>query len=188
MYFVCGSGMYGKVDEIPGIGYIQTKFGHLYYLPLVPTSTYFVTEEFGVQILGSTLPLNAKSVLKTYLWAGLLVAAIVLTGFGVPMLADGEAFGAGGKVVLTIFILGSITATFFASRIWNKASYERACEIADQLNFEPQLKIFIDLQYDQISEQQADARLDELSSSLADLDDLSDELAASGLDQTITQN
>ena len=85
-------------------------------------------------------------------------------------------------------ILGSIAAAYFSGRIWSKASYQRAVEIADQLNFDPQLKIYIDLQYEQISEQEADDRLDKLSSDLDELDDLTDEIAASGLDQTFTTN
>ena len=186
MFIVWGSGMYGKVDEIPEIGYVRTKFGHLYYFPLIPTASYFVTQEAGDQFAGSSLPLNVKSILKAYIWSGLVVAAVgcIIVG-GATLTAP---IGAVEVAVATIMILGSIAAAYFSGRIWSKASYQRAVEIADQLNFDPQLKIYIDLQYEQISEQEADDRLDELSSDLDELDDLTDEIAASGLDQTFTTN
>ena len=37
MVFVFGSRLYGKVDEVPGIGHVATKFAHFDYMPLVPT-------------------------------------------------------------------------------------------------------------------------------------------------------
>ena len=45
MIIVWGSGLYGDVDAIPGIGKVATKFGHLYYLPLIPTGSHFIFQQ-----------------------------------------------------------------------------------------------------------------------------------------------
>jgi hypothetical protein len=45
MILIWGSGMYGKCDEVPGICHVATQFGHLWYIPLIPTGTYAIIEK-----------------------------------------------------------------------------------------------------------------------------------------------
>jgi len=39
MVIVWGSRLYGKVDVVPGFFHVATRFGHVYYLPLIPTQS-----------------------------------------------------------------------------------------------------------------------------------------------------
>jgi hypothetical protein len=36
MIIVWGSRLYGKVDAVPGLFHVATRFGHIWYLPLIP--------------------------------------------------------------------------------------------------------------------------------------------------------
>ena len=39
MIIVWGTKLYGKVDEVPGMFHVATRFFHLWYIPLVPLSS-----------------------------------------------------------------------------------------------------------------------------------------------------
>jgi hypothetical protein len=49
---VWGTRMMGKVDAVPGVGHVATKFFYLQYVPLIPVETYLVFREVGEQIHG----------------------------------------------------------------------------------------------------------------------------------------
>lgn len=70
---VWGTKLYGKVDEIEGVGYVATQFGHLFWIPLIPYQSYFVTAKQGHQFEGIKLGLWSKSVLVGYLRAASLI-------------------------------------------------------------------------------------------------------------------
>src|SRR5437762_2645960 len=47
MLLVWGSKLYGRVDDVPGMFYVATRFGHLWYLPLIPMGSFVVLERQG---------------------------------------------------------------------------------------------------------------------------------------------
>jgi hypothetical protein len=81
--FVYGSGYYGKVDQVPGVCYVITLFGHFCFVPLFPQRTYLVREgtetydaTFGLALMrfsGVRLRLSLKSVLFGWLRVLLLM-------------------------------------------------------------------------------------------------------------------
>ena len=90
---VYGTGMYGKVDEVEGFCWTATQFGHIYWIPLIPTGSYIVTGEDGDGIQGLKVPLNGKSVGVAYL-QGLLLATTI--GCLIGGISTGSPFAWGG--------------------------------------------------------------------------------------------
>ena len=66
MIIVWGSGLYGDVDAVPGIGRVKTNFGHLYYIPLIPTGSHFIFEESSNGWQGVPIRLSVKSIFTTW--------------------------------------------------------------------------------------------------------------------------
>ncbi|MEZ6055673.1 MAG: hypothetical protein R3C01_03120 [Planctomycetaceae bacterium] len=66
MVIVWGSGLYGKVDEIPGLCHVATKFGHLYYIPLIPVDSVVVFEKTADGWRGIEIGVSLKSVLVAW--------------------------------------------------------------------------------------------------------------------------
>lgn len=90
MVIVWGSRMCGKVDAVPGICHVATNFGHLYYIPLIPTQSLLVFGEDENGIYGLKIPFSFKSILvawmRTALWAVLIFAigATLIVSFDAP--------------------------------------------------------------------------------------------------------
>ena len=88
MVIVWGSRLYGKVDEVPGFFHVATRFGHIYYLPLIPMKSFVVLGQSGEEFTGVPIPLSFKSILLAWVRAGLLLAAIVMTFAALVNLGD----------------------------------------------------------------------------------------------------
>jgi len=182
---VWGSRLYGKVDEIEGIGHVETSFGHLYFFPLIPMGSMFITGREGDEVYGASVPLNSKSILMAWLRA-IAVVAVICFFVGV-CLSDRGAMG--GKLYPSIGLAISVGALVALNLKWaKKASYERAKTLATKLGFDPRLKVFIDLHYGEISEAEADRQMEQLQTGLSDFDNLMDEIQASGMDQPVNLN
>ena len=67
MVIVWGQRMYGRIDKLAG-SYVGTRFFHIYYLPLIPLSSWLVLEEHDKgSFLGMRVPLQLRSVLAAWL-------------------------------------------------------------------------------------------------------------------------
>jgi hypothetical protein len=131
MYFVFGHRLYGKVDAIPGIGHVATKFFHFDYVPLVPTESWLVTAQSGKTWRGVKIPLSAKSVFVGWGRATAILAAV--TGAVIALVSaldrrpDPTTIAAGVAIVAAS--IGFVVLTKKLS--WfNRASYARACQLA----------------------------------------------------------
>lgn len=81
MIIIWGSRHYGKVDG-HGSEYMSTRFGHLYFFPIVPMQSRWVTRVLsGDQLFGFDVPLSGRSVIATYLrfWAPLIALGLGAT-------------------------------------------------------------------------------------------------------------
>jgi hypothetical protein len=63
---IYGHRHYGHTDEIEGLGYISTRFVHIWFLPLVPFGSIFVVGEDGDGMRGVKVPLSFKSVFTVW--------------------------------------------------------------------------------------------------------------------------
>ena len=131
MYYVFGHRLYGKVDAIPGVGHVATKFFHIDYLPLVPTESWLVTQQSGKSWRGVKIPLSAKSV-----FVGWARAIAVLAGIGLAVGAIATAAGgrSDGSTVLGLAGAAAACGAFYGLisylRPFKHASYARACQLA----------------------------------------------------------
>ena len=74
MFFVFGHRLFGKIDQVPGVLHVATKFYHVNYLPIYPIKSYIIREEDG---LGVPIPMNYRSMLMAFARMGLLAMAVI---------------------------------------------------------------------------------------------------------------
>lgn len=165
MFIVWGSGLYGKTDEIPGLGYVATKFGHLYYLPLFPSGSNFVIEKTSDGWQGAPIRFSGKSFMMAWLRALLLIGSLISVIVFLVTAGDPGGRGVvGAPIAAGIACLGCLGAWFATTRmkLFTQASYERALQIADEVGFSDEARVIIDFVYERITQQEADRRFDAL--------------------------
>lgn len=130
MIFIFGNRLFGKVDEVPGLGHVATKYFHIDYLPLFPTESWFVLEQNGNQWRGVRIPLSAKSVL-----IGWGRAISLLCGVIAPIVAI--ATSGNGRLEVAPALLAAFAWGFFIfTKTYGgitKASYARALQLAEHI-------------------------------------------------------
>lgn len=152
---IYGMRHYGKVDEIPGLGYVKTRFAHIWFLPLIPLGSMFITAEEGDGVRGLNLPLSGRSVMAAYgrtfavvssfaFLGGMFLGGVglidtILNGNGIneETLTEG-AIGlvmGGGSFVGLLF---NVALFWGINRFWGKANEARASEMLTRLGFEPE--------------------------------------------------
>lgn len=132
MYIVWGSRLMGKCDTVPGLGHVETKFGHIYYLPLIPTQTFLVLSKSGKNFRGVPLSLSFKSILMAWSRAILLVAGLVFAIMTVMFAVDpksGDNPIIPGIVAAFCWIAAAVLSY---AKPFTHASFARACELAKQ--------------------------------------------------------
>jgi hypothetical protein len=77
MIIVWGSRLYGKVDAVPGLFHVATRFGHIWYLPLIPMGSYLVLRQDGEHFKGVSIGLSLKSVLVAWGMTACILALII---------------------------------------------------------------------------------------------------------------
>ncbi len=185
MIIIWGSSLYGKVDEIPGLGHVATKMGHLYYVPLIPMGSNFVTHQTSDGWQGASIGFSIKSVLMAWVRAFSIVAAIAGLISCISIFTD-DTIPVMTKVLSVAWVIAAIAVFFVTGSAWARtATYERACNISRELGFDARLQVYIDLTYGQINDAEADRRMEALDSNLQALDNLDEEIHATGIDQRI---
>lgn len=124
-----GSRLMGKVDAVPGLFHVATRFGHVNFVPLFPLQSYVVLSEQGTSFRGVPIPLSGKSVLIA--WgraAGLLTALIA--GFAAAFVLSGPRGGEDGAQLLAVAGFGAALCAFlnFYKGV-TRASFNRACHL-----------------------------------------------------------
>jgi hypothetical protein len=146
MIVVWGSRLYGKVDEVPGLFYVATKFGHLWYIPLIPLGSTLVFRETENGWEGVKIPLSGKSVLIAWLRAGLVLSAIA-TGVGIiGSLASSEVIGA----VTSAIGLGIAVGLFWftkKAKVITTCDLPRAKDLAQKAGLSDEVMQLLEAQY-----------------------------------------
>ncbi|HZH79234.1 MAG TPA: hypothetical protein VEY88_24620 [Archangium sp.] len=120
---VIGTRLFGKVDAVPNLGHVATKFFHINLLPLIPIESYFVVAQVRKGWVGVVIPINWKSVAVAWSRTGLLALGIVtwLIGGG-----QGNALMSWAGLACVVISI----ASNFIGRL-NKADAERARELTE---------------------------------------------------------
>lgn len=133
---IYGQRFYGKVDVIPGVGHVATRFYHVDYLPLIPNETWLITGTDGGRVVGVKIPLSAKSIFVG--WArGLMLGVAICT----TILATAEMLGDRADLRFALSLGVAAAISWFALLLLytlgpiNRASYSRACHLARLAEF-----------------------------------------------------
>lgn len=96
MIVIYGTAFYGQVDGHGGQHQL-TKFFHLYYVPLVPVDTLWVTRNLARGYNGHGVQMSGRSVIAGYarVWGPVAAAGAIVAG------GAGGAFAAGALAALT---------------------------------------------------------------------------------------
>ncbi len=155
MILIWGSSMYGKCDEVPGICHVATQFGHLWYIPLIPTGTYAIIEKHDDgSFNGAKIPFSFKSFLLGWFRAAAivgLIAGVCITYVGFDVNDGWIPLG------VTVGILGALIASY---KLCGTASYERARNIGKQLGLNRDGQMLIEVAYGRISPEELEARIE----------------------------
>lgn len=104
MFFIAGQDSYGKVDEVPGVGHVETRFDHLYFLPLLPQGSELVLACDRDGRSRVAIPTSFKSVLVAWARAltgvGLFLAPLVAWVCAGPLAACATIAAAVGLLAL----------------------------------------------------------------------------------------
>ena len=87
---VYGTRLFGKVDEIPGAFHVATKFFHVSFLPLIPTSSWVVIDG------------SKKSGVMSSSWSGVQLPSLHWSSIGMAWLRVLLIYGAIGLAVVAI--------------------------------------------------------------------------------------
>jgi hypothetical protein len=161
MVVIWGSGLYGKVDEVPELCHVATRFGHLYYIPLLPLGSYAVFEKNGDDFSGAALPLSFKSILVAWLRAGMIVGVVAAAIFSLISFAERNALEGAAGIVLALMAIGLLWGSYSWSGI-TRANYHRAKQIAERCGVNPLGMLMIEVAYGRLTAAEADAELAKL--------------------------
>lgn len=110
MFIIWGQRMYGRVDRFAG-SYVATRFFHIYYVPLIPLSSWLVLEDQGKEgFRGMQVPMQGRSVLLAWARIGTL---LMLLG-SIPAIFSVAAQSAGAAATTALVTAGIAAAAFFA--------------------------------------------------------------------------
>jgi hypothetical protein len=145
MIIIYGSKLYGKVDVVPGLFHVETKFGHLWYIPLIPLESFVVLGKSGDGFNGIKIPMSFKSILYAWLRAGTLVAAIFATFITISM------FDSGSSAWVTPAIVGLSALATFCVLSFHKgsthASRKRAYQIGEKIGITQEGLLYLEQIY-----------------------------------------
>jgi hypothetical protein len=161
MVVITGVRFAGKVDAVPRVGHVATRFFHLYYVPLIPLGTFLVINEQDENAAGIPLPFSGKSILigwlRTAAWLGLIgmgVLAIMAAADNKPHVA--------GVVLVGAALAGAVLAVLYRLRSITHASYERAADIARRAGLSPEQRLMVEITFGRMTADQAESELRKL--------------------------
>jgi hypothetical protein len=131
MFFIFGSRLFGKCDDVPGMFHVATKFGHINFLPLIPMQSYVVLARNGNQFRGVPIPLSAKSIVVA--WGRVISLVIAVVAACIALAAFNSA--AGEWIVpaaVSVIAAGGFVMTMW-HRSCTKAGFARACQLGQMV-------------------------------------------------------
>lgn len=177
MAVLIGTRLYGRTDEVPGVGFVATPFLFLNYFPLFPTGgSLLVTETSGIlrqEFAGHALPLSLKSVLLGYGRAAAWVVSVAwgclsLLGLAVWLQTQDAAVA---SAAAPTFLLAALALAVSYQRPLRAASWARAQTLGRLAGVDRAQALELAVHYGQIEASQAESELD-APCAMADLETL----------------
>jgi len=158
MVIISGTRMAGKVDVVPRIGYVSTRFFHLYWVPLLPLQSFLVFSEDGDNVNGVPLSLQWKSVLVGWLRGASWLTLVAAPVLAVLTFADNHPVH--GFLAIGLWVLAALALplTHYLPGI-REASYERALDLARRTGLSPETRLMLEVAYGRLTADQAEQEL-----------------------------
>src|SRR5262249_19842465 len=143
MFLVLGTSHYGKVDRVPNLCHVSTRFFHVNYLPLFPLESYIVLagSEEGSDFRGVRTSLSPKSVLFRWARAALILAALAGAVVGVGTAVEFFSQAPAARDVETAAtpwaVLAAAVFAYWLTHRFGAAGYDRALDLGRQLGLDP---------------------------------------------------
>lgn len=155
MLIVHGKRLYGKVDEVPGLFYVATKFYHFWFLPVIPLGSHIVLSKTDRGWRGVPCGLSLKSVAAAWLRVVtpvLLVIGLVSTiaAFNTP-----HPYTAVPTTVVCLLLASCLFWWSYARSL--RPSYKRAHRLVDKLEVSDDARLMVDVALGYVSQADADA-------------------------------
>jgi len=123
---------FGRVDIVPGLFSVATRFFHVSYVPLVPLGSYVVVDENEEGIRGVRIPLSVKSYFLAWFQTLAIYATMI---FGVAALFQLLFPSNRTKAVWCLaFAVGSFLLLWLSKHVFY-ASRMRALQLAAQVGY-----------------------------------------------------
>jgi hypothetical protein len=127
---IYGNRLFGKVDQVPGLGHVATRFFHIDYVPLIPYEGWLVTTANGKAWRGVKIPISAKSLLIAW---GRTAGVVAGVGGVIGAVAMMNQYNVTSGSIFSMLALAVLGWGFFAftklHKSCTRASYKRACEL-----------------------------------------------------------
>jgi hypothetical protein len=136
-----GQHFYGKVDVVPNLCHVATRFLHVNFVPIIPLGSCIIVtgSEKGKNFQGINTTLSVKSMLLAWFRAGLYALAVGATLLSVLVTID-YVENQGATPVLALAAIWGIVAADIAvlwmSYRFNRASFDRALQLGAELGLE----------------------------------------------------
>jgi len=136
MIVIHGTRLYGRVDVVPGLFCVATKFLHIFWIPVLPLGNQIVLAETDRGWRGVPFGLSGKSVLAGYMRGLLIGGGLLAAGVGTYLYfkTGGEA-NPGGRMFL--WGLVSVVVGLVALTFWRDPSPERFAKLCAHLQIDP---------------------------------------------------
>ncbi|MEM7456846.1 MAG: hypothetical protein AAF456_21055 [Planctomycetota bacterium] len=133
---IFGTNTFGGTDEVDDLFKVKTQFFHVWFVPLIPISSYLVVDESMGSFNGIRIPFSIKSMLIAWSRTALFFSSIFAM-IGVAINA-GNIASAAFCVLAAIICIAMLIASY-AVRAITHASYERAIQLIHSAGIAPQL-------------------------------------------------
>lgn len=162
MLLVWGSKMYGRVDDVPGLFYVATRFGHLWYLPLIPMGSFVVLEREGKIVSAVPIGLCLKSFFMAWFRTALVILTVGCFCFVLLELLDNKRPKLVDLIVpCSIFLAVALTCAFVSyGKPFRRAKYLRALQLSEKAHFNDAGKIMLEAHFGNITMEEAQSLIE----------------------------
>lgn len=154
MIIIWGSRLYGRADEVPGLFHVATRFGHLWFIPLIPMGSHLVLGRNAGRFVSVPLGLDPKSMLLAWGRTGSLFGGIA-AGVAAMIQAGEPRPGPWWIPAIVSVLLLALSAALCFAKPFRYASYRRAVELSEKAGFNDEGKVRLEAIFGNISQQEA---------------------------------
>ena len=170
MLIVSGQKMYGRVDEVPRLFHVQTRFGHLWYLPLIPMGSYLMIYDKGKPAGGIPLGFHFKSFAMAWLRTAMLIATVSFALGAIVWASDTRSKQSDVWWIFAALAVICASAGLYFSYAgrFRRATYYTALKLSHKAKFNDEANVLIELHFGNITAEEARELIDVARSSPLD--------------------